>query len=142
MNQSINQSIISYIQSANQLHTIIHMLLFEFPESSVQKFQVLTIVSFTHLLAQFYCFMWELIKLPYKTEGHSLIKTSLTVEANCSLSPGYSWSTCHKLRRGTVGYKELRSDPQYAGQVAHQLWNVKGKAAALSTFVASDASWY
>ena len=26
------------------------MLLFEFPESSVQKFHVLTIVSFTHLL--------------------------------------------------------------------------------------------
>lgn len=83
-----------------------------------------------------YCFMSELIKLHYNTEGHSLIKTSLTVEANCSLSPGYSWPTCHKLRRGTVGYKELRSDPQYAGQVAHQLWNVKGKAAALSTFAA------
>lgn len=34
--------------------------------------------------------------------------------------------------RDTAGNKELQSVSQYAGQVANQLRNVKGKAAALS----------
>lgn len=141
MNQSINQSSVTYNQQISYIQSYICCSLsFLSLVCRSSKFSPLSALHTFWLT--FYCFMWELIKLPYKTEGHSLIKTSLTVEANCSLSPGYSWPTCHKLRRGTVGYKELRSDPQYAGQVAHQLWNVKGKAAALSTFVASDASWY
>lgn len=118
------------LQSTNQLHTIIHMLLFEFPDSRVQKSKLSPLSVLHTFWLTVYNFMWELIKLPYKTEGNSLIKLP------SQWSPGYSRPTCHKLQWGTVGYKELRSDLQYAGQVAHQLWNVKGKATALSTFTA------